>query len=307
MRIFDKLLGKGRKEGKTAEELHAFALQQTKSPEEALEYLTKALEINPKAADIWLDRGNVLDILKRYEDAMHCYDETLKVDSGNYKAWANKGNLLLKLKRYDEAIECYDKALEIDPNDKVAKEGKEAAWYNKGNNLQRLGRYKKAVKCYDKALDIKPEDNLAWANKASALGNLGKYEEAIECCNRALEINPNDKISREILEIAKSGLEDQKKPKLELPQEQRKKIYSNFVQEKDNERKTATEEVLKQVRVYGSEANAIARVMVGEGKMFEIEDKAHARALRKVAAVHGISEKQLKSIIAEFEEQEKKK
>ncbi|MFX0065435.1 MAG: hypothetical protein ACFFC7_24960 [Candidatus Hermodarchaeota archaeon] len=59
---------------KYAEKLHAFALQQTATPQKALEYLTKVVKIDPEHGGAWLDRGNVLHILERHEEAMHCYD-----------------------------------------------------------------------------------------------------------------------------------------------------------------------------------------------------------------------------------------
>jgi len=41
----------------------------------------------------------------------------LEIDPRNADAWHGKGDVLYDLKNYDEAINYYDRALEIDPDD----------------------------------------------------------------------------------------------------------------------------------------------------------------------------------------------
>jgi tetratricopeptide (TPR) repeat protein len=47
-------------------------------------------------------------------------DRALEIDLRNANAWINKGSALRNLKRYDEAIACYDRALDIDPRNATA-------------------------------------------------------------------------------------------------------------------------------------------------------------------------------------------
>ncbi|MCI2424414.1 tetratricopeptide repeat protein, partial [Candidatus Acetothermia bacterium] len=56
--------------------------------------------------------------------AIRCYDKALEIDPKYAPAWNNKGIALHKLERYEEAIRCYDKVLEIDPKDASAKNNK---------------------------------------------------------------------------------------------------------------------------------------------------------------------------------------
>lgn len=57
------------------------------------------------------NKGNALNYLGRYEEAIEYLDKALAINPNHDNASRNKGNL----RRYDEAIQCYDKAIEIDP------------------------------------------------------------------------------------------------------------------------------------------------------------------------------------------------
>lgn len=67
-----------RRKGKTAEEWRELGLN-AKDPEEAVEYYTKCLELNPKDAEAWDSKGAALYALKRYEEAINCFDRALEI------------------------------------------------------------------------------------------------------------------------------------------------------------------------------------------------------------------------------------
>jgi Flp pilus assembly protein TadD len=158
-----------------------------KEYEIALEWYNKALEIDPKNARAWNNKGIVLAVLalEKYKEAIGLFDKALEIDPKDARAWNNKGILLANLEKYKEAIGLFDKALEIDPRDAEA-------WNNKGLALSNLGNYKEAIECYDKVLEIDPKDARAWNNKGLALSNLRNYKEAIGLFDKALEIDPKD-------------------------------------------------------------------------------------------------------------------
>ena len=151
---------KKRIEGKTAEEWFELGLKE-KDPKKRIEYYSKCLELDPKNANAWYNKGNALRELGRYEEALRCYDKALEIDLKDASAWNNKGIALHNLGRHEEALRCFDKALEIDPKYAVA-------WYNKGAALHKLGRYEEAIRCYNKALEIDPKHERAKNNKKLA-------------------------------------------------------------------------------------------------------------------------------------------
>ncbi len=152
----------------------------------SIKLFDKVLEINPKYAAAWNNKGIALASLKRYEEAIECYDKVLEIDPKDAAAWYVKGIALASLKRYEEAIECYDKVLEIDP--KYA-----AAWNNKGIALASLKRYEEAIECYDKVLEIDPKDAAAWNNKACTYSLSGNKNKAIDSLKQAIKLDERHK------------------------------------------------------------------------------------------------------------------
>ena len=112
--------------------------------DEALPYLDRALNIDPRFALAWGTKGNVLSLLGRSQDAIRCYDKALAIDSRNSSVWGNKAITLGGLGRHEEALVCCDKALEFDPRNVKA-------WCDKGTALGSLDRYQEAIVCFQEA------------------------------------------------------------------------------------------------------------------------------------------------------------
>ena len=82
--------------------------------EEAIACYDHVLQIDPRDAGVWYNKGVALSALGRNEEAIVCCDGALEIDPRNLRAWNKKGNALSDLGRYQEAIVCYDRALEVD-------------------------------------------------------------------------------------------------------------------------------------------------------------------------------------------------
>ena len=77
----------------------------------AEEDYTRALEIAPHDAEIWLGRGLAREKLKDFEGAFSDYTRAIDIREDFFKAWINRGNVLFKLDRYSDAIEDFNVAL----------------------------------------------------------------------------------------------------------------------------------------------------------------------------------------------------
>ena len=87
--------------------------------DEAISCFDKALEIlsrnNSEYADILVNKGNSLVLLKKFEEALNCCGEAVKVDPQNVRAWFNKGSLLHLFGRKKEAMHCFDTVCRLNP------------------------------------------------------------------------------------------------------------------------------------------------------------------------------------------------
>jgi tetratricopeptide (TPR) repeat protein len=81
----------------------------------AITYYDNSLEIDPKYASAWNNKGYSLNELRRYEEALNCFDKAIEIDPEDPFVWNNKGYSLNELRRFEEALTCLDKAIEIDP------------------------------------------------------------------------------------------------------------------------------------------------------------------------------------------------
>lgn len=184
--------------------------------EQAVEFLTKAVSVNPSSAQAHVNRANVLKALNRVEDALASFDKALKItrDPATYYL---RGTLLAETQRFEEAAEAFTKAISLKPdfseaysnlaNCMVALERPGEAlksfdralaikpdaddYYNRGIALEKLGRFEEAINSYDKAIMAKPRFAEAYANRGKALKESGQFARALDSLNEAIAIDPN--------------------------------------------------------------------------------------------------------------------
>jgi tetratricopeptide (TPR) repeat protein len=86
-----------------------------KSYQRADDAYTRALELRPGEAGLWVNRGNTRKMMGNPEAALADYAAALALDPGFAPAWANRGILRDELGDADGAMDDYRRALELDP------------------------------------------------------------------------------------------------------------------------------------------------------------------------------------------------
>jgi tetratricopeptide (TPR) repeat protein len=184
--------------------------------------ITKALD--PKILRLllknWYNKGVALDHVERHEEAIECFDKALEINPKDANVWYNKGVTLENLEKYEEAIKCFSAALEIKPNinNKVLQ--------NLLSLLdKKLGTYEKLEERYEitKALDPKilrlllkkrfsalentplekiqeiarksPRNIISRMNLITKLSLLGKHNEAVDSARKLVSEIPKSKFS----------------------------------------------------------------------------------------------------------------
>lgn len=151
--------------------------------EKALELLEKAIELNPRNAEAWANKGVVLRKLGRLMESVTAHDRAIELKPDLVQAWYNKGVALYELNRFEEALEALDRATKIKPDFAEA-------WNNSGVTLDELQKYDEALKAFEKAVELAPEYAEAWHNRGATYAKLGRLRDAVTSYDNAVRHNP---------------------------------------------------------------------------------------------------------------------
>ena len=152
--------------------------------EEAIEDLTKAIELKPDFAEAFNNRGFAWKNLGQYKRAIEDYNKAIELAPDNAIAYNNCGFAWLNLGQYERAIENYNKAIELKPDSVVGYIARSTAW-------SRLEQYNNAIEDCNEAIELRSDCAEAYNNRGYAWNALGQYEKAIEDCNQAIELKPD--------------------------------------------------------------------------------------------------------------------
>ena len=65
---------------------------------------------------IWDKKGLFLDEVKRYDEALTCFDKALKINPKAINSYINKANTLCNLKEFDNALKVINEAYNLNDN-----------------------------------------------------------------------------------------------------------------------------------------------------------------------------------------------
>lgn len=102
----------------------------------AMDDYTKAIELKPNDPSIYNRRGYSYYLLGEYRKLLSDYTKAIKLDSASSIYYVNRGNAFYRLEEYLKAIIDYSRAIENDP--KYA-----WAYYNRGNAYLMLEEFDK--------------------------------------------------------------------------------------------------------------------------------------------------------------------
>ncbi len=192
--------------------------QQRRFPE-ALQFLQKALQIQPGAA-VLFTLGNVWNALGQPQNAVSCFQAACQYQPGFVEAWINLGILFFLQERYRESLDALKEALRLQPDQaaahfyagnnyyqlrdypkalrhyqevlRIAPDFPDPDFYFQfGNTLKMLKKYDQALPHYQKAIQLRPTMVVAYNNLGSTLTEMGKRREGIDCYRTCLKIDPS--------------------------------------------------------------------------------------------------------------------
>ncbi len=150
---------------------------------EAFACFCRALQIRPEFADGLSNLGMAQERLGHDEAAMISYRKALDLQPEHRDATSNLTQLLEKLGRESEAIQLHEQAVAARPSAE--------SYVSLANMLLATGRSPRAVDAYRQALELDPDCAVAHYNLGSALQEQHHTDEAREHLNRAAELAPH--------------------------------------------------------------------------------------------------------------------
>lgn len=149
----------------------SFYLSQ-KRPILALNYLNKALDINPNFYTALLNRAAANEALGYYDDAADDLDRAAVLLPGNMTVVRNKAVVDFKRFYFNDAIKGFTEVLYNNPNDAKT-------YYARGMSSRMLGRYANALSDFNMAVQIDPRYIAALYRRAEMLFKSGDYQAAL--------------------------------------------------------------------------------------------------------------------------------
>ncbi len=161
-------------------------LQVMGDPEDARNFLTLALRVDPESPNAHFWMGRLLFTEDEYQAAAESFMRAGRHDPAYHMAWHLAGAAYNQAGRFDDAVEMYMKALDVDPNSAMTLSNLGGAYFNQQ-------RYEKAIESYRKSIQVDPrsQNGLAFFNLAMTYSTMGRRAEAEDVYREMLEINPD--------------------------------------------------------------------------------------------------------------------
>lgn len=153
-----------------------------KAPQ-VLEYINKAIKLDPNNANAYSGRGITYTDLGKYKQALKDHNQSINLKPNEAYAYNNRGDTYFKLGEYKKAINDFDQAIRLEPD--YAK-----AYANRGSPYFRLREYRRAIKDYNQAIALDSNLVAAFRNRGSAYFKLGEFQKAMEDYSQAIKIDP---------------------------------------------------------------------------------------------------------------------
>ena len=163
--------------------LRALVAYQQGDADTGLEFIDRAIELEPEVAAFHANRGNLLRALGEPDLAVTAHRRAVEFDPRNAEFLTNLGNAYRDLHDLSEAERCYREAVALEPHSA-------SMLCNLGVVLHELGRHQEALDAYRRATTMQPRNATGWYNLANLLYARGEYDEAIKSYRAAVEIAP---------------------------------------------------------------------------------------------------------------------
>jgi tetratricopeptide (TPR) repeat protein len=152
---------------------------------EAIKHFGLSIELDPNNPDVHNNLGNIYRAVDNPKAAVQSYEHALRIHRDFAECWSNLAAALNEAGEYKPAMKAVGRALELNP--KLAQ-----AYNNRGDIYLAQARYEDAIDEYRKAVDLDPKYAAALINMAKTQRDMDLPEQAVGTLGLALELEPNN-------------------------------------------------------------------------------------------------------------------
>lgn len=153
--------------------------------EEAITEYSLALEINPKYALAYVNRGQALAIKESYTSAIEDATRAIEIDNSLTAAYINRSFAYAKLSNFGKAVKDLDTAQKLEPKNVTI-------YINRGGIYSDWGKYREALEAFNQALKLEPNNYDVLLLRATTYVAINEIDKAINDLTTAIEINPTE-------------------------------------------------------------------------------------------------------------------
>ena len=158
------------------------ALQRGHSSE-AIQDLTKAIELNPNDAEAYAVRGASYISQDKHDQAIQDLTKAIELKPDYAEAYDIRGHAYLRQEEHDRVIQDLTKAIELKPKLAGAYYFRSLAYYSKSE-------YDCAIQDLTKAIELNPNDADTYYARSRAYVVQEEHDWAIKDSTKAIELNP---------------------------------------------------------------------------------------------------------------------
>lgn len=153
-------------------------------PQDALAWISKALEVAPNDSHAHASMGRYLIVSGKPKEAEVSLRKAIQIDARFFRAHIDLADLLAGQQRWSAAVPLYEKCVTLDPTHA-------GAHYGLGLARAQLGDNAGAHSALTKAAQLSPDNGLPHLALARWHGGRKEYPQALTAVGEALKRNPN--------------------------------------------------------------------------------------------------------------------
>jgi len=152
-----------------------------------LEYLEKAILLNPNNIEFYNYRIDLYYINKLYDSALKDCNFALEISPKSPDINVKTGNIYFMMERYNDALLAYEYAYSIEPLNSVI-------LGNIGNTYAFLGDLMSAISYFNRSIEINQYSAFSFNGRANAYRIMEEHDKALDDVYKAIEIDSTNPI-----------------------------------------------------------------------------------------------------------------